>query len=195
VPEPHATPVTHQTIRLVAASLRRGLKGRKRHGPRRTLAFTQFPAPDKTYARFLVRATTGQRPAQIMRAEPGDVDLKRKLWFVRPVKGGTMIPLPLNREMVDAWKAFIKAKAWGSFDVVSFAKLLRRHGWPKGVRPYNLRHTFAIDHLLQGTSLGDVQGLLGHKDISTTRQVYGPIQLALLQKAVGRRRLNLPSAV
>jgi len=189
--DPHPTPVPIDTIRKVAASLKKGKTGEKRHGPKRTLALVKYAEPAKARARFLVRATTGQRPSQIMRATRADVDLKRRIWFVRAGKGGHAIPLPLTRDMVHAWKAFASADAWGAFDSRSFSKTLRRHGWPTGVRPYNLRHTFAIDHLLAGTSIGDLQGLLGHRQIETTRKHYAPVLLALLTKTVGRRKLKL----
>lgn len=179
--DPHPTPVAHATIRKVAKSLKAGGKNAKGHGSDSV----------KGYARFLVRATTGQRPSQIMRAQPGDVDLTRRIWFVRAGKGGLAVPLPLDREMVKAWRAFIAAAAWGPFDVRSFSYLIRRHGWPAGVRPYTLRHTFAIDHLLAGTSLGNLQGLLGHKQIETTRRHYAPVLLVLLRKTVGKRKLKL----
>lgn len=178
---PSPTPVSHVMIKAVAKSLKKGKRHAKGYGSDSA----------KTYARFLVRATTGQRPAQIGRAVPGDVDLKRKIWFVRPAKGGLTVPLPLDSAMLQAWRIFSAANAWGTFDARSFASTLRRHGWPKGIRPYVLRHTFAIDHLLAGTSLDDVQGLLGHKQIETTRKHYAPILLARLRKTVGRRKLRL----
>ncbi len=184
VPEPHPVPVSVDTIRAVATSLKAGKRHAKGYGS----------DSDVAYARFLVRATTGQRPSQIMRAQPEDVDLERRIWFVRAAKGGTMIPLPLNAEMVRAWKLFASVRAWGTFDARSFSKTIRRHGWPAGVRPYNLRHTFAIDHLLHGTSLGDVQGLLGHRQIETTRKFYAPVLVALLKKAIGKRRIGLSTA-
>lgn len=180
-PAPHPTPVPHALMRQVAKSLKAGKRHAEGYGSDSV----------KGYARFLVRATTGQRPSQIMRAVRADIDLKRKIWFVHAGKGGLAVPLPLDRNMVDAWRAFIKADAWGTFDSRSFSKLLRRHGWPTGTRPYNLRHTFAIDHLLAGTSLGNLQGLLGHAQIETTRKHYAPVLLALLRKTVGRRKLKL----
>jgi len=179
--DPHPTPVPIATIKRVAKSLKKGKRHKEGYGDDSTLC----------YARFLVRATTGQRPTQIMRATPADVDLKRRIWFVRAAKRGHPIPLPLSPDMVHAWKVFKAAKAWGAFDTRSFSKTLRRHGWPAGIRPYNLRHTFAIDHLLAGTDLGDLQGLLGHKQIETTRKFYGPILLARLRKSSGGRRLKL----
>jgi hypothetical protein len=54
--DPHPTPVPIATIRRVAASLKRGKTGEKRHGPKRTLARVQHPEPAKARARFLVRA-------------------------------------------------------------------------------------------------------------------------------------------
>ena len=179
--DPNPTPVAIETIQAVARSLKTGKRHAQGYGSDST----------KTYARFLVRATTGQRPAQIMRARPADVDLTRGIWFVRAAKGGTAIPLPLNPDMVQAWQAFAAASAWGTFDTRSFSKTLRRHGWPAGIRPYTLRHTFAIDHLLAGTDLGDLQGLLGHRQIETTRRFYGPILLARLTKAGAARTLKL----
>jgi integrase len=183
-PDPHPVPVSADTIRAVAASLQAGKRHAAGYGSDSAVA----------YARFLVRATTGQRPSQIMRAQPADLDLERRIWFVRAGKGGTMVPLPLNGEMVRAWKLFAQADAWGEFDARSFSKTIRRHGWPVGIRPYNLRHTFAIDHLLKGADLGDIQGLLGHRQIETTRKFYAPVLTARLTKAVGRRHLGLGTA-
>ncbi len=188
---PNPTPVPIATIRNVADSLKRGLVITKACGPQRTPAKVHTVPSAKTQARYLVRATCGQRPAQIMWTEPEDVDLVRRIWFVRSAKGGSPIPLPLSAEMIKAWKMFIRAEAFGPFDTRSFSKTIKRHGWAKNIRPYNLRHTFAIDHLLAGTSLEDLQGLMGHKQIATTRKFYAPVLVAMLKKAVGRRKLGL----
>lgn len=187
-PAPHPVAVPWATVQAVASSLKRGLVGTKGHGPKRTKAKIHYAASVKNYARFLVRATTGQRPTQIMRALPDDVDLQRKIWFVRAAKGGVAIALPLDAHGVKAWKTFIAAKAWGNFNVSSFAHLLRRHGWPKDVRPYSLRSTFAIDLILGGADLGDVQGMLGHRQIETTRTHYAPILIARLRRAGKQRK-------
>lgn len=181
---PPLIPVPHAIIQRVATSLAEGKRHEEGYGA----------DPVKSRARFLVYASTGQRPAQIGRAQPTDVDLIRNVWFVRPAKGGEPIPLPLNEGMVKAWRIFIAASAWGKFDTSSFAKVLRKHGWPKGTRPYALRRTFAIDLLLGGADLGDVQGLLGHADINTTRKYYAPILAARLTSAVAGRTLDLDTA-
>lgn len=128
----------------------------------------------KTRARYLVLATTGQRPAQVKRALPGDVDLERRVWIVRPAKGDAGTILYLNDDMHAAWSLFIAARAWGRYDSRSFAKTLRRCGWPKGVRPYNLRHTIGLTLSELGVDLGDIQAHMGHSSPATTRQFYVP---------------------
>lgn len=133
----------------------------------------------KTRARLLVLVTTGQRPAQMKRATRRDVDLERKVWHVSAAKGGEAIPLPLNSEMIDAWKAFIKADAWGEYDTRSFARVIRRAGWPVGLRIYNARHATGYALSARGADLGDIQLALGHTDPSTTRVYVGAIESRL----------------
>lgn len=137
----------------------------------------------KTRARFMVRAATGKRPSEIMRAKPEDVSLKRREWRVRDGKGGWSEGTYLNTDMLAAWKLFIKAKAWGYFHTGSQAQVLRAAGWVPGVRPYELRHSVGIALSDAGVDLADISGLLGHKDLRTTRRTYVPIRKARMQKA------------
>lgn len=123
----------------------------------------------KTRARFLVLASTGQRPAQLKRATPRDVDLGRGVWQVHAAKGGESITVFLNAEMLAAWQLFIAAKAWGHFDKRNFARVLKRCGWPVGARPYTLRHATGLTLRARGGDLADIQDHLGHTDVSTTR--------------------------
>jgi integrase/recombinase XerD len=139
----------------------------------------------KTRARFLVMASTGQRPAQLRRARREDVDLERGVWHVRPAKGGEAIPLYLNDEQKAAWRLFFHARAWGDFDKRNFARVLTRCGWPKGIRPYNLRHATAMTLRKRGADLGDIQDAFGHADIATTR-VYAHVVEERLQDVSAR---------
>jgi integrase len=139
----------------------------------------------KTRARFMVLASTGQRPAQLKRAQPDDVDLRRRVWFVRPAKGGNPIPIVLTDDMVIAWKAFKAADAWSEFredgtikrtwDSSDYAKELYAAGWPKGVRPYNTKHTVAITLGESGVEWEDMKDWFGQKDVKTTRIYTGHI--------------------
>ncbi len=137
----------------------------------------------KTRARYLVLATCGQRPAQVKRAKPADVDLERRLWFVEPAKGDNGTVVYLNEEMLAAWHVFIAADAWGSYDTVSFVKTLRRNGWPAGIGPYNLRHSVGLSLSERGVELGDIQAHMGHTSPATTRAFYVPGVLARLREA------------
>jgi len=137
----------------------------------------------KTRARFMLRAVTGKRPSEIMRATPADVHLARREWRVRDGKGGWSEGLYLNDEMLAAWQLFIDADAWGSFDTGSMARTLRAAGWTAGVRPYELRHSLGIALSDAGVDLADIAGMLGHTDLRTTRQTYVPIRQARMQRA------------
>jgi len=127
----------------------------------------------KTRGRFLVLATTGQRPIQVIRAQPTDVDFERGVWTVRPAKGDAGTLVYLNADMLNAWRLFAAAGAWGRYDTSSFAKTLRRCGWPTWTRPYNLRHTVGLALSARDVDLGDIQQHMGHASPTTTR-IYVP---------------------
>ena len=83
----------------------------------------------KTRARFMVIASTGVRPAELKRAERGDVDLDRRVWAVRTAKGGSPRVFWLNDDMKAAWDAFIAAEAWGHFDGSDYIKERTAHSF------------------------------------------------------------------
>jgi len=139
-----------------------------------------FLRDQKTRARFAVLATCGQRPAQVKRAKLTDITLYDApqdgvygLWNVGGAKGGEDVPLQLNEDQAAAWALFIKADAWGEYDTRSFARTLRSAGWPEGIRPYNVRHAFAITLRKRGIGLAEIQEGMGHKDGDTTRIYTG----------------------
>jgi integrase len=137
----------------------------------------------KTRARFLVLATCGQRPASVKRALPEHVDLARRFWFVDGCKDGDAVPLYLNDDMLDAWTLFEKVNAWGPYDSRSFARCVRHAGWPPNIRPYNLRHSVGHDLADADVDLGDIQPIMGHRDLQTTRDFYSPALLKRIRKA------------
>lgn len=144
----------------------------------------------KTRARFMVRASTGRRPSEIMRARPEDVDLEQRVWRVRDGKGGWSEGLYLNDDMLEAWRVFAAAEAWGPFNTGSMAEVLRRAGWPSMKdergryvsRPYHLRHSVGIEISERGIDLADVGGWLGHTNVQTTRRIYAPIRNSRMQR-------------
>ena len=136
----------------------------------------------KTRARFMVLASTGTRPSELKRAVPADVDLERRVWQVRNGKGGWSPGVYLNNDMMAAWHVFIEADAWGSFETNSYVRVLRTAGWPKGVRPYTLRHSLGIAASEQGRDLADISAHLGHTRPQTTRSHYVPVLGTRLQE-------------
>ena len=85
--------------------------------------------------------------------------------------------------MVAAWESFIAAGAWGHFDGSDYAKALYAAGWPTDVRPYQARHSVALELGERGIDLGDVQGWLGHKHVTTTGEHYAPVLVSRLKQA------------
>jgi integrase len=158
-PKPRPVAVPDVTIGAVALELRK-----------HEIAGTLRTA--KTRARFLLRATTGKRPIELMRALPIDVDLARRIWYPRTAKGGINTEVLLNDEQCAAWALFITAQAWGPYDTRSFSKTVQRCGWPKGIRPYQLRHSTARTLRARGGDPSDVQEMLGHTSIETGRAFY-----------------------
>jgi integrase len=141
----------------------------------------------KTLARFLVLATCGQRPCQVRRARRRvDVDFEARVWDVEPAKGDAGGPIGLNAEMLAAWELFDRVNAWGDFNARSFVNTLRRHGWPAGVRPYQMRHQVGQTLAARGVDLGDIQLHMGHTTPATTRRFYVPGELARAHAASAR---------
>lgn len=129
----------------------------------------------KTRARYRVMVSFGRRPSEIVRAQPGDVDLENRVWVPRDGKGGFTPGLYLNDDQLAAWQLFVEAEAWGKFREGSFVRTLRTAGWPTGVRPYQSRHTLGITLSEAGIDLDDVGAALGHKRRETTRKHYVPV--------------------
>lgn len=150
----------------------------------------------KTRARFMVLTSTGQRPAQLKRAAPCDVDLQRGIWSVRPAKGGHPIPVTLTEDMVAAFEELQRAEAFGPFDGSDYARALYTAGWPRDVRPYNAKHTVAITLAEAGAEWEDIKDFFGHTDVKTTRIYTGMIAArtrAASEKLAGRIGWTVPA--
>lgn len=170
VPKTPIQRISNELILRVDANLQ--AMEAKRTGP---------PWNAKTRARFRVFVSTGKRPCEIMRAEPGDVDLQARVWVPRDAKGGFCPGVYLNDDQIAAWRLFIEADAWGSYSTGQFANTIRSAGWPAGVRPYQARHTMWITASERGIDLEDISVGAGHVDTRMTRKVYVPVLNSRLQ--------------
>jgi integrase len=143
---------------------------------------TGRPMSAKTRARFRVYASTGKRPAEIMRTKRGDVNLEQRVWVPRDAKGGFTPGVYLNDDMLAAWRFFDEVNAYGHFSTGAFARTLHSAGWPKGVRPYQMRHNHWITASEKGIDLADIAIGAGHKDARMTRKAYVPVLNSRLQR-------------
>lgn len=136
----------------------------------------------KTRARFRVLVSTGKRPCEVMRAQPGDVNLEARVWVPRDAKGGFCPGVYLNDDQRAAWQLFIEAEAWGPYNQGNYGRVLRAAGWPAGVRPYQARHSTWIAASERGVDLADIAAGAGHRDLRTTRTRYAPVLNSRLQR-------------
>lgn len=66
-----------------------------------------------------------------------------------------------------------------------FQKLLTKNGFPR-IRFHSLRHTFATMCRGAGIAMEDIQDLLGHADISTTKKMYTHVEIEPLVRAMDK---------
>jgi site-specific recombinase XerC len=152
----------------------------------------------KTRARFRVLSSMGIRPATLKRITPAQLDLQRRTLLMDGTKSGEPLHAKLNADMFGAWCLFVSANAWGKFDTRSFARVLRTAGWPKDVRPYNVRHSLGQHLSEEGEDFQDIADWLGD-DVETVRKHYVPVLNSRLAKmsdrAEGRLKWRVPSPV
>lgn len=179
--------------------------------------------PVKTRIRLEVMAWTGMRPSQVMRLTKEHFSIKDR-WFVTPrsAKGRRrgrhprpVIRKPLTADAAAALQRFVDCDCWGTFSTSSarrlFVRALRevekvirkqrrnRTFSLAGVRPYDLRHSFATEVFRRTKNLRLVQELLDHSSSrTTTRYSIGAMSEVLTSAARafeagttrGRRRID-----
>lgn len=144
-----------------------------------------------TKARLLVMLHTGMTQGELMAVTPIDVQLEKASPFVRvahPGKTKKSREIPLSNAAIEAFRLFIRLKAWGTFSTSSMHSRFCHHAGKlgiTGIRPYDLRHTFATRLRRAGADLADVQVLLGHTNPTTTER-YSAVIVEKLRAAVNR---------
>ena len=123
----------------------------------------------------MVLASTGQRPAQLKRAQPADVHLERDPpVLVRPPgQGRSAHRGRAHKGHGERLARVHRRRRVGRFDGSDYAKRLYAAGWPRNIRPYNAKHTLAITLGEAGVEFEDIKDFFGHKDVKTTRIYTG----------------------
>lgn len=144
-------------------------------------------------------AMTGTRLGEITNLTWDDVNLKNRAITIRSssayqVKGGKLRVIPMNETLVRLLQskepkhgALFKGKrggrANGNFVSENFRDAIRDNGFDRKLHFHSLRHTFASLLVTNGTSLYQVQRLLGHSSTKMT-EIYAHLQSSGMQNIV-----------
>ncbi|GGK31670.1 tyrosine recombinase XerD [Caldalkalibacillus thermarum] len=144
----------------------------------------------RDYALILLTLDTGIRPAEAFRLKPADIDIKTRQVTIREDVsktglGRTLYILPETAKSIQKL-LHIRPANWANAPLFckEDGQPMDRHCWNKRIkkyaqtlginlRPYDLRHAFAIRFLRNGGNVFALQRILGHTDMSMTkRYVY-----------------------
>lgn len=126
---------------------------------------------------------SGLRVSEVVNLKSDDIDIKRKLIYVKQAKGNknriTLLPDKLLDDMKEniliGKKYIFESERGGKLSVrtaqLIFKRALKKAGILKRATFRTLRHSFAIHLLKNGIDVRYVQELFGHQNIRTT-QIY-----------------------
>lgn len=144
----------------------------------------------RDYILMLLMLDCGIRPCEAFRIEINDVDFKSGLLTIRKENAKTRTEriLLLSATIIDLLQRIINVKPseWNNkrvfcscdglpMHVIMFDKRLSVYSHKAGVkiRPYDLRHTFAIMYLRNNGNAFTLQKTMGHADLSMTKRYIG----------------------
>jgi len=153
----------------------------------------------------LLAAATGMRRGEVLNLSWSDVDLEKRYLIVRTTptyktKSGRMRTIPLN----DIALSVLRSKTpthelvftlnghpmMGNWVQHLFKRYVRKAGLDDRLHFHSLRHTTASWLVQSGSTLYEVQQLLGHSSSKVT-EVYSHLQPGHLQSTVARLEGNL----
>jgi len=133
---------------------------------------------------------TGIRPGEAFALLPGDINTKSREIYIRQDVSKTRVPrtLVVSPQVIVSIRRLLDARLpeWGK-DVPVFCTYegtkMTRHRWndrlriycsrlkQKGakIRPYDLRHFFALEYLRGGGDIYHLQRIMGHTDLTMTK--------------------------
>ena len=127
---------------------------------------------------------TGLREGNIINLKREDVDLKRKVVYIKKTKNGSPLLLPLHEKACEVLERRLKI-AYMEHDYIftsptgkklmpnnlrrAFRKAVKRAGL-RDLRIHDLRHTFGTRLAQNGVDLYTIAKLLGHRDVRATQR-------------------------
>lgn len=147
----------------------------------------------KSKARLSVMAYAGIRPAQLMKLTAADVNLKKRTVTLPSSRKGKKFrrnpTKTLTADGVKAFKLMKREDAWGTYSQSAL-----NHTWQRacaklnlrGLRAYDLRHSFATRMLLKTRDLATTADFLDHGDLKTTQRYTLAVRHQLMQDAAKR---------
>lgn len=138
---------------------------------------------------LFIQALTGARPIELRELRFSDIDFDKKIVILKSRKGdGTQrireIPMPkalrdkfekIKLDRRSQAKDFVFTGAYGDMGKSTVYLAVRRACKKLKIdpfTPYALRHLFCTESGLLGANIFDIQRLLGHSNINTTRNYY-----------------------
>jgi len=164
-PAPEARGLPYDTVRRILAAMSDQGSAMVKGQPRATSSAAKV--------RCRVLAFTGLRPSELMRYRPKHWDRTKQTLVVYTGKGGDPRTIPLSAPAMEALADLEALGAIGPFSTSTvwraFARAAARIGI-RGVRPYDLRHSYgtALYRVAGDTRL--VKDVLGHSDVRTTER-------------------------
>jgi len=163
------------------------------------------PTEIRTYAMVHLASSLGLRPAEISKISLDDISFQQGELTLRERKGGDLITLPLPENTIKAIALYVSKgrppstsrrvflihhfpyRPVGPNNVVgSIREAMKQAGLPSSA--YWLRHTYAQNLLLTGSSIYEVKEMLGHQNIQCTHR-YLHIDVRLMRRALFHEEL------
>ncbi|MBM7565754.1 tyrosine-type recombinase/integrase [Paenibacillus sacheonensis] len=142
----------------------------------------------RDYALILLTLDTGIRPKEALTLSPVDFNPNAQEIYITSEKAKTRVSrsLPISVPTVKAIRQLLSVRPvdW-SEDVTIFCtyegRKLNRHTWGDRlekysksigvmIRPYDLRHSFALEYIRNGANALTLQKTLGHSDLTMTKR-------------------------
>jgi site-specific recombinase XerD len=180
--------------RLLAAPARGDLWERHFHGK-----------PERDRLLLALFAYAGLRRSELLGLAWDDVELTRRLLYIRRAKGGRQRVVPIHPALVPLFvdyyatrlplteQAVFVGVQGKPLNYTQLGQVFRHYvaaagvGERKRVTPHTLRHVFASELLRAGANLRQVQELLGHKHLDSTQR-YTRVTAHELRGAIKRLR-------